>query len=108
MICQTYHIYIERKDPTKNMARFYAMEISETLFGDACLTRRWGRIGTFGRCMEHHFKTEGDAVKLFLDLMRQKRARGYRPKQKPVTCERSRPPARSHKSEGCRPNHSAE
>lgn len=80
MICQTYHIYIERKDPTKNMARFYAMEISETLFGDACLTRRWGRIGTYGQRIEHHFKTEGDAVKLFLDLTRKKKLRGYRPR----------------------------
>lgn len=108
MICQTYHLYIERKDPTKNMARFYAMEISETLFGDACLTRRWGRIGTSGQYMEHHFKTEDDAVKLFLDLTRQKKARGYRPKPTRVTGDRSRRTTQSIKPEGGRPCHRAE
>jgi Uncharacterized conserved protein len=34
MITQPYKIYVERFDPTCNMARFYALSISETLFGD--------------------------------------------------------------------------
>ena len=80
MIQQPYHLYTERNDPSKNMARYYAMEISETLFGEPCLTRRWGRIGAPGQSLVHHFEKEGDAVRLFLDLMREKRARGYRPK----------------------------
>ena len=62
---------------TKNMARFYAMSIEPNLFGQACLTRRWGRIGTKGRMMSHHFETEQEAVLLFLDLLRQKKRRGY-------------------------------
>ncbi len=80
MIAQPYQLYIERTDPTKNMARYYAMSIEPTLFGDACLTRRWGRIGTKGQQMVHHFNRQEDAVHLFLDLLRQKRARGYKPK----------------------------
>ena len=107
MICQTYHLYTERRDSTKNMARFYAMEISETLFGEACLTRRWGRIGTSGQRMEHHFETEGDAVELFLDLTRQKKARGYRPNPSRATGERSRRTAQSIEPEEGRPSHSA-
>jgi len=79
MIAQPYHLYIERTDATKNMARYYAMEISATLFGDACLTRTWGRIGNKGQSKAHHFKREEEAVDLFLDVMRQKRSRGYRP-----------------------------
>jgi len=79
MITQPYHLYVERTDPTRNMARYYAMEISMTLFGEACLTRSWGRIGKSGQKMTHHFKREEEAVDLFLDLLRQKRARGYRP-----------------------------
>ncbi|GAA4186850.1 WGR domain-containing protein [Shinella granuli] len=79
MITQLYHIYIERTDASKNMARYYAMAIEQTLFGDACLTRRWGRIGTMGQQSVHHFQREEDAVRLFLDLLHQKRTRGYRP-----------------------------
>ena len=80
MIAQPYHIYIERTEPAKNMARYYAMQISGTLFGEACLTRTWGRIGRRGQSKMEHFESEDEAVDLFLDLMRQKRKRGYRPK----------------------------
>lgn len=78
MIAQPYHLYVERTDLTKNMARYYAMTIEPTLFGDCCLTRRWGRIGTRGQEKIHHFQREEDAVRLFLDLLCRRRARGYR------------------------------
>lgn len=87
-ITQPYHLYIERRDSTKNMARYYLMEISPTLFGEICLTRSWGRIGTGGQSKQHHFPREEDAVLLFLRLLRQKRARGYGPR-------RQRPPGES-------------
>lgn len=77
MITQPYHLYVERTDDTKNMARFYAISIEPNLFGEACLVRRWGRIGTKGQTMSHHFKNEREAVVLFLDLLRRKKRRGY-------------------------------
>jgi predicted DNA-binding WGR domain protein len=77
MVTQPYQLYIERTDPSKNMARFYAMSIEPTLFGETCLTRRWGRIGADGQKQVHHFACEQDAVLLFLNLVRQKRSRGY-------------------------------
>lgn len=80
MTVQPYHLYIERADPAKNMARYYAIEIGQTLFGELCLTRRWGRIGRRGQEKHHVFEREEEAVRLFLDLVKQKRARGYRPK----------------------------
>nr|WP_246729282.1 WGR domain-containing protein [Rhizobium leguminosarum] len=49
MIAQPYQLYVERTDPAKNMARYYAMEIEQTMFGEACLVRRWGRIGKRGQ-----------------------------------------------------------
>ncbi len=79
MIKQPYQLYIERTDAAKNMARFYAMSIQPTLFGQACLTRSWGRIGASGQSMIHHFDREQDAVLLFLDVLRRKRRRGYSP-----------------------------
>jgi predicted DNA-binding WGR domain protein len=74
MITQPCHLYVERTDETKNMARYYAMEISTTLFGGICLTRQWGRIGRSGQRRVHHFDREVDAFGLLLDLMRRKRA----------------------------------
>ena len=79
MITQPYQLYIERNDASMNMARYYAMDISETLFGETRLTRRWGRIGARGQSKAHIFQREEEAVLLFLDLARQKRTRGYRP-----------------------------
>jgi predicted DNA-binding WGR domain protein len=81
MIAQNYQLYIERRDPGRNMARFYALSIEETLFGDARLVRRWGRIGTAGRMVQHSFDNEREAVTLFLELLRAKRMRGYRPRR---------------------------
>ncbi|MCO5966126.1 WGR domain-containing protein [Sinorhizobium meliloti] len=80
MISQPYRLYLERSDPSRNMARYFTMSIEPNLFGDICLLRRWGRIGTKGQMMVHHFGREEEAVRLFLDLLRQKRNRGYRPR----------------------------
>ncbi|NTI78619.1 WGR domain-containing protein [Rhizobium rhizogenes] len=77
MIAQPYQLYVERTDASKNMARYYAMSIEPNLFGEACLIRRWGRIGATGQRMVHHFEREEEAVGLFLQLLRQKRRRGY-------------------------------
>lgn len=78
MIIQPYQIYIERKDAGRNMARYYTMQIFATLFRQACLVRKWGRVGRSGQTRIEHFEREEVAVNLFLALTRQKRARGYR------------------------------
>jgi len=80
IIIQPYRLYIERKDATKNMARFYSLEIGSNLYGEICLTRRWGRIGARGQTAAHQFSREEDAVGLFLDLARRKLRRAYRPR----------------------------
>ena len=80
MIIQPYHLYVERIEPEKNMARFYALAVQPTLFGEVSLVRSWGRIGTHGQQKVHVFKEEKHAVGLFLELLRKKRHRGYRPK----------------------------
>ena len=82
MVSQPYQIYVERRDASRNMSRFYTLSIGATLFGDVQLTRRWGRIGSRGQAMSHTFAREADAVRLFLDLLRHKRKRGYRPRGK--------------------------
>jgi predicted DNA-binding WGR domain protein len=87
MTKQPYRIYVERTDATKNMARFYTMALSTTLFGEACLTRRWGRIGASGQFKTHRFAEEDEAVRLFLHILKRKRARGYRPRFPLATTE---------------------
>ena len=81
MLTQPYHLYVERVDPDRNMARFYTLAIEPTLFSTPRLLRRWGRIGTSGRTMVHHFDREEEAVTLFLALLRERRAHGYRLKR---------------------------
>ncbi|GAK72747.1 hypothetical protein RRU01S_27_01360 [Agrobacterium rubi TR3 = NBRC 13261] len=81
MITQPYHLYVERIAPEKNMARFYSLAVQPTLFGDVSLVRAWGRIGTRGQQMVHLFDNESHAIDLFLDVLREKRKRGYRPKR---------------------------
>lgn len=76
---QPYHIYIERTDIARNMARFYTLSIEPDLFGGAALVRRWGRIGTFGQRRIELHGSEDDAVRQFLALLCAKRRRGYRP-----------------------------
>ncbi|QLL63888.1 WGR domain-containing protein (plasmid) [Sinorhizobium mexicanum] len=80
MIAQHYHLYAERLGSSKNMARFCAMEVTTTLFGEACLNRSWGRIGKRGQSINHHFEREEEAVDLFLILTRRKLAKGYQPR----------------------------
>ncbi|MGO7564785.1 WGR domain-containing protein [Rhizobium johnstonii] len=78
MTVQPYRLYIERIDPSKNMARFYALSIEPNLFGGTSLVRSWGRIGSRGQQKIHVFDSEAKAVDLLLSLLRRKRARGYR------------------------------
>ena len=36
-------------DPTKNMRRFYELDVQPNLFGGFSVIRSWGRIGTKGQ-----------------------------------------------------------
>ncbi|MGO7050683.1 WGR domain-containing protein [Rhizobium johnstonii] len=81
MTVQPYRLYIERIDPSKNMARYYALSIEPNLFGGTSLVRSWGRIGSRGQQKIHVFDSEAKAVDLLLTLLRKKRSRGYLPLQ---------------------------
>ncbi|NEH32990.1 WGR domain-containing protein [Rhizobium ruizarguesonis] len=91
MTVQPYRLYIERIDPSKNMARFYALSIEPNLFGETSLVRSWGRIGSRGQQKIHVFDNEAKAVDLLLTLLRRKRARGYAPTHRTTTSRAARP-----------------
>lgn len=40
---------IRKRDPQRNMARFYALRAQAGLFGGWTLVREWGRIGSPGQ-----------------------------------------------------------
>ncbi len=70
-------IYLEKRVPEKNMQRFYAMYVSQTLFGDWALVREWGRIGSPGTVRENWFDTEKEALDAECKLLNQKTKNGY-------------------------------
>lgn len=73
---QTVHLL--RRDLSRNMARFYRLELCRTLFGELVLIQRWGRIGTTGKQSEI-IVPDRHAGKVALSRWtRKKLARGYR------------------------------
>lgn len=74
-----FQLYCQRVDPARNMARHYLLAIQPTLFGEAAVVRRWGRIGSRGGEKSEVFATEREAAVHFLALARRKRLKGYKP-----------------------------
>jgi predicted DNA-binding WGR domain protein len=75
----SYHLHVQRVDAARNMARYYRLAIEPTLFGNVCVVRNWGRIGTRGQELVQLVENEKQALTLFLDILREKRRKGYRP-----------------------------
>ena len=69
--------YLERREPNRNIHRFYATYITLTLFGEWALVRRWGRIGSRGATLENWFDTEQDARLAEEVIVSSKERRGY-------------------------------
>lgn len=42
-------VYLTRTDASRNMARFYRLDVQPDLFGQWSLVREWGRIGSGGQ-----------------------------------------------------------
>lgn len=43
-------VTLRRVDPSRNMARFYRLDVQPDLFGGCSFVREWGRIGRGGTC----------------------------------------------------------
>ncbi len=70
-------VTLRRIDHTKNMARFYALEVDRDLFGRVVLVRHWGRIGTAGKVRLDEHRGEGEAQAALQALHAAKRRKGY-------------------------------
>ena len=64
-------------DPSRNMARFYSLEVEKDLLGRVVLVRRWGRIGTAGKTRLDEHRGEGEAHAALQSLQAAKRRKGY-------------------------------
>ena len=71
-------IHLERREPARNIQRFYAITVTRTLFGSWALVREWGRIGQPGTVRETWFETEGEAWEAEEQWRTRKEKRGYR------------------------------
>ena len=54
-------VILYRTDADKRMHRFYRMDVQPNLFGEWCLMREWGRIGSTGQMRSLPFPTPQEA-----------------------------------------------
>ena len=71
------HTYLEKRDPRRNVARYYRIAVQPNLFGEWTLHREWGRIGQGGRIWTEWFRSEQEAEDALLSIEGAKRRRGY-------------------------------
>lgn len=77
VILHSEPVFLTRRDPAQNMARFYTISILPTLFGEVAVVRNWGRIGSRGQVMTQTFENTEDAEAARVRLEGRKRRRGY-------------------------------
>jgi predicted DNA-binding WGR domain protein len=70
-------LFLERVDPSLNMARYYRLSLEPSLFGDAALVIEWGRLGTRGRRRLRLFPAMDAAIESWRKIEIAKRRRGY-------------------------------
>ena len=71
-------LVLERRDDSRNMARYYVLSIEPTLFGESALIREWGRIGSSGRRLGNPYTTQAAAAEALEAWLARKLGRGYR------------------------------
>jgi predicted DNA-binding WGR domain protein len=65
--------------PAKRMQRYYRLDVQTDLFGQWCLMREWGRIGSSGQTRSLPFSSPVEAETALDKLRRGKEQRGYSP-----------------------------
>jgi predicted DNA-binding WGR domain protein len=70
-------VILYRVDPAKRMHRHYRMDVQPDLFGEWCLMREWGRIGSAGQTRVVPYPTPDDAEVALNRQRSAKERRGY-------------------------------
>ena len=77
MMIEPDSTHLVRHDPSRNMARFYILEVTPDLFGGVILVRNWGRRGHHGRELRQWFPDALQAERERDRWQRRKMRRGY-------------------------------
>jgi len=70
-------ITLYRSNPTKNLHRYYRLDVQPDLFGEWCFIREWGRIGQAGQTRTVPFRTPAEALAALERQRRRKERKGY-------------------------------
>jgi predicted DNA-binding WGR domain protein len=70
-------ITLRRSDPTRNLHRYYRLDVQLDLFGAWCFIREWGRIGQAGQTRTVPFPYPAEAQAALERQRRRKVWRGY-------------------------------
>lgn len=69
---------LEKINHVKRQRRFYELAVVRTLFGEWCLRRTWGRLGSHGgRDKVEYFDCRENALAALTKVKRTKCGRGY-------------------------------
>ena len=71
-------VTLTRRDPARNLYRYYRLDVQPDLFGAWCLIREWGRIGQGSQRRLTPFPTADEAQTALERQRRRKERRGYR------------------------------
>jgi predicted DNA-binding WGR domain protein len=69
--------YLTRTDPTRNMNRFYVVQVVPNLFGDWTVMREWGRRGSPGTLRLETWRRRQDAQIAEQRTIERRLQRGY-------------------------------
>jgi len=70
-------IELRRIDSSRNMRRFYRLDVKPDLFGGFLLMKQWGRIGVRGRVVAERHHSAALATRALNELAQRKKRRGY-------------------------------
>lgn len=71
------NLYLEKREPERNMQRFYRIVIAASVFGDWAVIREWGRIGSPGTVRKLWFDSEDEAYTAAIKIRNSKEKKGY-------------------------------
>ena len=69
--------FLTRIDPTRNINRFYVVQVMPSLFGDWTVMREWGRRGSPGTMRLHSYRRREEAHVDEQRTIKRRLLRGY-------------------------------
>jgi predicted DNA-binding WGR domain protein len=70
--------FLTRTDPTRNIDRFYVVDITPTLFGEWAVLREWGRRGSPGTVRLTSYLEQAEAEAVERHTIKRRLHHGYR------------------------------